>query len=114
MLRAMSSHEEAMLLVNLLQWGTASGVDDAMAEVFSDGFDPETATASDRSIRPLLGLGEILGTFVKTGALSRELVDEAIWVDGLWARVGPAALKTRAEMGEPRLYENFEALTVRQ
>jgi hypothetical protein len=113
MLAPMSSHEEAMLLVSLLQWGTASGIDEALPEVFEETFDPETATVADHSVRPLLGFGEMLGTFVKTGALSRELVDEAFWVEGIWTRVGPAALKARAELGEPRLYENFEALAAR-
>jgi hypothetical protein len=113
MLAAMSSHEEAMLLVNLLQWGASSGLNDALGEVFGDDFDPETATVQDRPVRSIVVFGEIVGTFVKSGALSRELVDDAFWVDGMWARVGPAAIKARTEAGEPRLYENFEALTQR-
>jgi hypothetical protein len=55
-------------------------------------------------------MGETVGTFVKQNLLSSELVHDLLWVDGLWARVGPAALQAREHAGEPRLYENFEAL----
>ena len=33
-----------------------------------------------------------------------------LWVAGMWAAVGPAAAKAREKHGEPRLFENFEAL----
>jgi hypothetical protein len=40
-------------------------------------------------------------------------VEDWLWVDGLWSRVAPAALKVREKFGEPRLFENFEALATR-
>jgi len=35
-------------------------------------------------------------------------------VSGVWARVGPAALKQREKHGVPELYANFEALAAKQ
>lgn len=32
----------------------------------------------------------------------------------MWGRVGPAAIRNREQLGEPRLYENFEALATRR
>jgi hypothetical protein len=64
----------------------------------------------DAAVRTVLLFGESVGTLTKHGLLSSELVNDWIWIEGLWARVGPAALKQRERYGEPRLYENFEAL----
>jgi hypothetical protein len=33
------------------------------------------------------------------------------WVEGMWQRLRVAALAERERLGEPRLYENIEALT---
>jgi hypothetical protein len=58
----------------------------------------------------MLSFFETLGTLVKHGILDKDLVMDLWWVAGTWARVGPAALRERARLGEPRLYENYEAL----
>jgi hypothetical protein len=76
----------------------------------SPGFDPGTANATDRDVFVLLMMGETIGTFTKHGLLDPALVDDLWAAAMLWARVGPAAVRQRAEMGEPRLWENFEAL----
>jgi len=100
-----------MLMVQLAQWGTSLGIQEAMPHVFAEDFDPQTADAmSDGAVRTMLMFGESIGTLTKHGLLSVELVDDWLWVEGIWARVGPAALRQRERLGEPRLYENFEAL----
>jgi hypothetical protein len=81
-----------------------------MGHIFSDDFDAETAEFHDGAVRTVLVFGESLGTLVKHDVLSRELVEDWLWVQGLWDRVGPAARKARERLGEQRLYENFEAL----
>jgi hypothetical protein len=65
---------------------------------------------SDQAVRTMLMIGESIGTLTKNDLLSVELVRDWLWVEGIWSRVGPAALKQRDKFGEPRLYENFEAL----
>ena len=107
-------HEDAQLLVQLAQWGTSLGLDEAVAAVFDDGFDPEAADMSDPAVRKILTFGESIGTLTKHGLLNELLVTDWLWVEGLWARVGPAAARQRAKHNEPRLYENFEALATRR
>jgi hypothetical protein len=104
------THEDAVLMVQLAQWGTALGIEEAIPVLFDDDFDPDIAELADKPVRTVLMFGESIGTLVKNGLLSGELVNDWLWIEGLWARVGPAALKQREAFGEPRLYENFEAL----
>jgi TATA-binding protein-associated factor Taf7 len=98
-------------MLQIAQWGTSLGVNDAMSQVLSDDFDPYEAEATEPNIQKLLTFGETIGTLVKRDLLSRELVEDWLWIDGLWARVGPAAVKQREKLEEERLFENFEAMT---
>jgi len=104
------SREDAQLLVQIAQWGTAMGTQEAMAAIFAEDFDPASAEVADRPVQALLMLGESIGTLVKHDLLSAELVQDWLWVQGIWARVGPAAVRQREKLGEARLYENFQAL----
>jgi hypothetical protein len=111
---ASPTHEDAVLMVQLAQWGTSLGIERTMPELFAEDFDPDTADAAgDEPVRTILLFGESIGTLTKHGLLSAELVNDWLWIEGLWSRVGPAALKAREKFGEPRLYENFEALAKR-
>lgn len=103
--------EDAQLMIQIAQWGTSLGVQDAMPKLLAEDFDPETADAvSDEAVRTMLMFGESIGTLTKHNLLSRELVEDWLWIEGIWSRVGPAAIKQREKLGEPRLYENLEAL----
>lgn len=105
-----ATHEDAELVLQLARWGTEMQLDEAVAELFGDDFDPESASIDKPAIRKTLSFGETVGTLVKQGLLDRDLVYDLWWVKGLWGRVGPAALRQREKLGEPRLYENLEAL----
>jgi hypothetical protein len=109
----MATQDDARLLVQLLQWGSQMGYDDAMRTIFSPDFDPETATMDNPAVGRVLGFLETVGTFVKQELLDAELVWDLIWVEGIWAKVGRHALAARVEANEPRLWENFEALVER-
>jgi hypothetical protein len=108
-----ATYDDANLVVQLLRWGAEIDLPDAIGEILSDDFDPEGVTADDPTVRTLLHFGETVGTFVKQGVLDRGLVEDLWWINGMWARVGPAAVRQREKMGESRLYENFEALAAR-
>ena len=107
---AAPTREDGVLMVQVAQWMAMLNFQDSMAEVMRSDFDPSTADPRSDAVRAVLGVFETIGTLTKNGLLSAELVRDWLWVEGIWARVGPAALKVRAEAGEDRLYENFEAL----
>jgi hypothetical protein len=109
----MANQHDAQLLMQLLRWGSESGVDEAMRALFSPDFDPESASMEDPNVAKVLGYGEAIATFVKHDLLDAELVCDLIWVEGLWGRTSRHALEVRAAAHEPRLYENFEALAER-
>ena len=106
----MATHEDAMLLMQILQWGAMSRLEEATNTVFANGFDAASAKQSDDGVRAVLTFGEILGTFVKNNVLNKDLVLDMWAVELLWSRVGPAAKRAREQYNEPRLFENFEAL----
>jgi hypothetical protein len=108
------THQDAVLIVELAQWGAMNGLADAAGKVFADDFDPDTAELSDPAVRIVLGFNETVGTLVKNDLLDRDLVYDWLWVAGTWDRVGPAALRAREAAGVAVLYENFEALAAGQ
>jgi hypothetical protein len=102
--------DDAKMIIELAKWGAMIEFGPSMGALFDDGFDPDTAAMSDEPVRTVLAFGETVGTLVSNGLLDRELVRDWLWFDGIWSRVRPAALRAREELGEPRLYENLEAL----
>ena len=110
----MSTRDDATLMMQVLQWHTQAGGMEASMALMATDFDAEAATVEDRDVFVMLMMGETVGTFVKQGLLDRDLVYD-LWAPGmLWAKVGPAALRQRAEYGVDALWENFEALAVGQ
>ena len=105
-----ATYDDANLLVQLLRWGADIDLPDAVGELMSESFDAEAVDAGDAAVRTVLSFCETIGTFVKQGVLDRALVEDLFWLDGMWRRVAPAAIKQREALGEPRLYENFEKL----
>jgi hypothetical protein len=105
-----ATYEDANLLIQIMRWGTEMGVDDAMAAIFEESFDPETAPMDNPSVRIVLTYGETVGALVKHDVLNRELLLDIFWADGVWPRVSRHALAAREQAGDARLYEHFEAL----
>ena len=110
----MADHHDATLLVQLAQWGTSMGLQEAMSVVFADDFDPEGVDERDPSVLTLLNFGETVGTLTKNGLLDTALVLDWLWVAGVWDRLQPAVAKARQKMGVDGLYENLEALAAQQ
>ncbi|MGO4359771.1 hypothetical protein AB4Z14_10590 [Terrabacter sp. 2TAF16] len=110
----MPNQADGALLVQVAQWGSTMGIEEAQQAIWSDDFDPETASTDDVLVARVLNWGETIGTLTKNGLLDTDLVLDWLWMSGLWSRVGPAAKKLREEHGVPELYENFEALATRQ
>jgi hypothetical protein len=107
-----ATREDAALMVQLMRWGSEMGLDDSLRVIFGPGFDPATASMEDPAVAKVLTFGETVGAFVKHGLLDKDLLVDIFWIDGIWSKVGQHALKAREHEGEPRLYENFEALVL--
>jgi hypothetical protein len=105
-----ATYDDANLIVQLVRWSTEIGLDDASHTLFAEGFEPESSSVDEPAVRKALTFGEVIGTLVKQGVLDRGLVLDLWWPSGTWARVKPSAVQERERLGEPRLYENFEAL----
>jgi hypothetical protein len=104
------TNEEAQLVVQLASWGTSLGVEESLAELFSERFDATDGTADNASVRNVLWYFEMVGTLSKRGALSADLANDLWWLSGIWDRVKSHVDVARTGSGEPRLYENFEFL----
>ena len=108
------SREDATLMVELAKWGSMMGLEEASRTIYADDFDPDAADVSDPSVQKIILFNETIGTLVKNGLFDRELVYDWLWVEGTWAKVGPAAQRARDKAGVPQLFENFEALAAGQ
>jgi hypothetical protein len=74
---ASPTRDDAQLMIQIAQWGTALGVQDAMQRIFSDDFDPDAADAlDDESVRTMLIYGESIGTLTKHALLDVDLVQD--------------------------------------
>jgi hypothetical protein len=105
-----ATREDGQTLLGLLNFAVTLGAMDASRTIFDDAWDPETAPLNNEDAGKVLMFHEALGTFVKQGLIDPGLVYDMWWVEGIWKRVGPYALRLREDAGEPRLYENFELL----
>jgi hypothetical protein len=108
-----ATYDDANLMVQLLRWGADIDLPNAIAQVLSDDFDADTADGDSPAVRTVLSFMETVGTFVNQGVLDRGLVDDLFWLEGIWSRLGTAAIKQREHLGEPRLFENIEKLASR-
>jgi len=105
-----ATYEDANLLIQVMRWGTAMGIEDAMAAIFDEGFDPETAPMDQSVSAGRVVLRRNVGALVKNDVLNRDLLLDIFWADGIWPRVSRHALAARELAGDARLYEHFEAL----
>lgn len=110
----MAEQHDATLMVQLAQWGSTMGVEEALQHLWAEDFDPAAATVADPMVLRILNYGETIGTLTKNGLFDTALALDWLWVAGIWARVAPAAEKFRKDLEAPELYENFEALAKQQ
>lgn len=111
--------DDADILLRLAELSTSFNLNEALGFLFSDRFiaDPAAFQAAygeqddERDdVRRVLGYFETVGTLFKHDLLPADLLFDWIAVHLVWERVKPHALAAREKAGEPRLYENFEAM----
>jgi hypothetical protein len=106
----MVKRDDGALMVQLLQWATTLNLYDAGNAVLAPDFNPESAHAADHAVGSLLTFGEGVGTLVKHDLLDRDLVLDMWAIRSVWKRLESVVRRERERIGEPKLYENFEAL----
>ena len=107
------THDDAKVFMDLVRWSSEIGLNSAMSDIFAEGFNASTDTASADTARTVLMFGETAGALVKHGVLAWELLSDLFWIEGMWDKVGAYAQTLRSQLGEPRLYEHFEMLASR-
>jgi len=120
---AKPTHQDATLMLQLLQVAAAMGLSDATGWIWSDQFIPEFAEFVEKYPPGTEGYGnatkvcnwfETLGTLYKHGLFNEELLFDWLAVGLMWGRMKGFALGVREQAGEPRMYEYFEALAKAQ
>jgi hypothetical protein len=108
----MATHDDAMLMMQVMRWAEEAGAMDASFRLMTEtrGSGATSRDADDPDVLKVLMVGETMGTFVKQGVLDVGLVRDLWAVDLTWRIVGDAARAQREQIGEPRLWENFESL----
>lgn len=113
------TYQDANLMLQIAQWWAVSGVNKAINWMWSDEFIPDYPefvekfpVGSKKYGRATLicGAMETLGTLYKHSLFNEELLFDWLAVSMVWERIKGFALGLREVAGEPRLYENFEAM----
>ena len=120
---AKPTFQDASIMLQLAQWGAASGLPKALSFLWSDSFVADYKAFVDKypsgteeysHATQICGWFETLGTLFKHDLFNRELLFDWLLVSGVWERIGGFALGLRQQANEPRLYENFEAMAKAQ
>jgi len=117
------TYDDATLVVQLAQWASASGAEEASSWMFSDEFTPDYAEFLKKypagsegwaKASKILGWYETVGAFYKHGLINEALLFDLQATDFVWERMKGIALGMREEFGDAALYENFEAMAKAQ
>ena len=116
---AKPTHQDAELLLQLVQLHSTAGLSEAMNWIWSDHFILDydnfikkypAGTYENIKVSKICGHFETIGTLWKHKLINEELLFDWLAVAMVWDRVKGFALGVRQESGEPRIYENFEAM----
>jgi hypothetical protein len=118
MIMTKPAYEDADLMFRLVQsWPV-----EASDWIWSDEFVPDHDEAAKGAkggeafghVRATLNWYETIGTLYKNSLFNEELLFDWLAIDAAWRRMKSYALAWREESGEPRMYENFEAMAKAQ
>lgn len=116
---AQPTKEDAQLLVQLARLGADMNLGEANGFLWSDEFvgdydefKQKFPAGSDgaQRVAAIAAFYETVATLVKNNLISEELIHDWLGSNLVWSRLGKILVGQREESGEPRLWENFEAL----
>jgi hypothetical protein len=118
-----ATKEDAQLLVQLARLAADMKLGEASGFIWSgefvedyDEFKAKFPWGSEgaKNVAAAAGFNETVGTLVKHGLIDEELVRDWLAFHLLWGKLEKILLGMREDAGEPRLYENFEAVATAQ
>ena len=116
---AVATYLDANVLLQLAQLHALMDVGRATNWVWSDEFAADFAEFREKyplgseealMVSRVCGFYETVGTLWKHGLINEGLLFDWLAVHPVWERVKSFALGLREASGEPRIYENFEAM----
>ena len=111
--------DDANLMIQLMRWGAADGLQDSMNWIWSDEFISDydefiakypRGSKEYGNATKVCGWFESIGTLYKQNLLNGELLFDWLTIKLPWSRLSGFAIGVRKAAEEPRLYENFEAM----
>lgn len=117
------THQDAIIMLRLYQLSAIAGLGEAINWMWSDNFItdyaefikkyPPGSEGNEKATR-ICGYYETIGTLYKNGLFNEELLFDWLAVYLVWDRIKDFAIGLREEAGEPRIFENFEAMAKAQ
>jgi hypothetical protein len=119
------THEDADVLLRLAQLAVLQNMQEAGDFVWRNDFPTDFAQFREKFPKGERSQGEGLlvrylkwfetaGTLCRNGLFSADLLFDWLALTVAWDRVKGIALGLREEMGDPRMWENFEYMAERQ
>lgn len=115
------THQDATVMLGLIQAGSAFGVNDALGIIWADDF-PKTASEfrdkyptgspASNAVFGAMRYFETIATLVRNHLFNEDLAYDWLAITPVWERVKPIAEDTRS--ANPALWENFEWIAGRQ
>ena len=111
--------DDANLMIQLMRWGAAENLQNARNWIWSDEFISDydefiakypVGSEEYGYASKVCGWFESVGTLYKQDLLNSELLFDWLTIKLPWSRLSGFAIGVRNATGEPRLYENFEAM----
>ena len=113
------TYQDADLLIKMARWSTELGLPDIVNWIWSDDFIIDydefvkkypQGSKEFSKVMDFLNWNETLGTLYKNGLFNEELLFDWLLIGPHWKRIEGIALGQRKARGNPRIYENFEAM----
>jgi len=113
------TYQDADIMLKMARLGIDMNLGELTGWLFGDQFIPDFAEFTEKyppdseefnKVRTILMWYETLGTLYKQELFNGELLFDWVTVKPFWERLKGFALGQREQSGNPRLYENFEAL----
>lgn len=113
------TYQDAGVLLKMAELGIDMDLGELTGWLYSDQFIPDYAEFSKKyaadseefnKVRSLLMWYETLGTLYKHDLFHGDLLFDWVLIGAPWERLKSFALAQREQSGNPRMFENFEAL----